>query len=276
MALAVPLPVAPRSDICNALQTGSTGAFCLCNPLRNCHECILEEDASGAMRGSICLVCKNQKLLVNGACVDACPEGTAQRGLGRFNLRCDPALAGPPLSFLGDDSSVVHSDLTRYHRPNLNLGRFENEISVRFRTHRSTGLVLSTWDDHEADYFAVELDEGRVRASWDLGTGRGTVVTPEDHYADGQWHSLRVTRIDSFVSLTLDDRPSVHSFAPGTAVTLDVSHLFRMGFAETALHPSVLSVRHLSTPPPPFPLAHAQLSDHAGVFGSWWRHVRWM
>jgi len=211
------------------------------------------------MRGSICLVCKNQKLLVNGACVDACPEGTAQRGLGRFNLRCDPALAGPPLNFLGDDSSVVHSDLTRYHRPNLNLGRFENEISVRFRTHRSTGLVLSTWDDHEADYFAVELDEGRVRASWDLGTGRGTVVTPEDHYADGQWHSLRVTRIDSFVSLTLDDRPSVHSFAPGTAVTLDVSHLFRMGFAETALHPSVLSVRYLSTPPPPpSPPAHAQ------------------
>lgn len=79
--LVKPLPVPRKSDICSALQTAATQEFCLCNPNRNCHECILEKDDNGQMVGSVCLVCKNKKLLHNGVCVDECPEGTDRKSV---------------------------------------------------------------------------------------------------------------------------------------------------------------------------------------------------
>ena len=66
-----------------------------CNCLNNCHRCNMIADT---LETTECLVCKNERYLYLGECVDTCPPTTEPRGGGSFYRQCDalPTTTQPP------------------------------------------------------------------------------------------------------------------------------------------------------------------------------------
>lgn len=226
-AVATRPPVKRTVAICDAKRLDRDGSFCLCNPLADCHKCIMEAEGNAPLAGAICLVCKSGKVLLNGECVDRCPVGMEVRGTGQFNLRCEPVVNGPVLSLLERNSRMTYSSLTRR---NVALSRFDNEISLKFKTRSSSGMLFSVFSlTNDTDSLSIEINNGRAVVRVDLGEGEGSVVTPEDHFSDGMWHELRLVRVGNQMSLTIDAMPSVHTIIPGNGTSLDVSSVIYIG-----------------------------------------------
>lgn len=69
---------------------GLRGEPCKCGD--GCHTC-----RSSIKHGSRCVICKNSKYLLDGVCLDSCPDTHIPEGMGRFQRRC----AEKQLSFVG-------------------------------------------------------------------------------------------------------------------------------------------------------------------------------
>jgi len=69
-------------DECQGKLLFTAQTSCRCNS--NCHTC----EWNGADNG--CSICKNQRYLLEGRCVDACPSGYKGAGTGAFSRECIP------------------------------------------------------------------------------------------------------------------------------------------------------------------------------------------
>ena len=92
--------------------------------------------------------------------------------------------------------------------------RSETDILLSFRTSQPTALLLLAAGTN--DFCAVSLDSGAVRVRIDLGTGEASVVTPAGLvFNDLQWHSVRLRRIQSTLTLTVDGMYATNAITPG-------------------------------------------------------------
>ncbi|XP_028252901.1 laminin subunit alpha-2 isoform X2 [Parambassis ranga] len=66
-------------------------------------------------------------------------------------------------------------------------------ITFKFRTFSSDALLMYLATDDMKDFMSLELSEGKVKVSFDLGSGAGSAISANRHN-DGRWKSLTMSR----------------------------------------------------------------------------------
>ena len=103
-AAATPTAAAATVECAGSTTVGG-GEPCSCSGLSNCHTCEALPNRGG---GVACQVCKNGMLLLNGACVAACPAGFEVQGEGLFGRSCAEAVepGQPPVGMCEGNSDL--------------------------------------------------------------------------------------------------------------------------------------------------------------------------
>ncbi|XP_061425546.1 LOW QUALITY PROTEIN: laminin subunit alpha-2 [Lethenteron reissneri] len=101
-------------------------------------------------------------------------------------------------------------------------------ISLELRTLAKNGLVFYMARINHADFFTLQIKEGKLHFSFDLGRGASTKHIPRT-VNDGKWHSVRITRKNERASLTLDKTYGVTVQGPSSATILDVVGMMYVG-----------------------------------------------
>lgn len=117
--------------------------------------------------------------------------------IGLWNYRdsqgdCKGCVVSPQRS---DGEGTVHLDgegyaaVGRPTRWNPNV----STVTFKFRTFSSDALLMYLATDDMKDFMSLELSEGKVKMTFDLGSGIGTVTSLSRHN-DGRWKSLTMSR----------------------------------------------------------------------------------
>uniref|UniRef100_A0AAR2J0D6 Basement membrane-specific heparan sulfate proteoglycan core protein n=1 Tax=Pygocentrus nattereri TaxID=42514 RepID=A0AAR2J0D6_PYGNA len=95
-----------------------------------------------------------------------------------------PADSEGTVQFDGEGYAAV-SRPTRWN-PNIST------VMFKFRTF-STNALMMYLATKDMDFMSVELSDGRVKVSYDLGSGTGSIISEKRHN-DGRWKSLTMSR----------------------------------------------------------------------------------
>nr|XP_023652916.1 laminin subunit alpha-2 isoform X2 [Paramormyrops kingsleyae] len=128
--------------------------------------------------------------------------------IGLWNYReregdCAGCVVSPQPS---DSEGTVHFDgegyaaVSRPTRWNPNV----STITFKFRTFSTNALLMYFATKDMKDFMSVELSNGRVKVSYDLGSGPGNVSSSQRHN-DGQWKSFTMARMLKQASVTIVD-----------------------------------------------------------------------
>ncbi|CAL8317241.1 unnamed protein product [Merluccius merluccius] len=77
-------------------------------------------------------------------------------------------------------------------------------VTFKFRTFSSDALLMYLATDDLKDFMSLELSEGKVKVTFDLGSGVGTATSASRHN-DGRWKSLTMTRNKKQAAVTIVD-----------------------------------------------------------------------
>ncbi|KAI1238644.1 hypothetical protein IHE44_0013382 [Lamprotornis superbus] len=212
---------------------GFTGMACE----RDVNECLSNPCKNGAacqnFPGSFNCVCKTGYTgktcdsTVNYCECNPCFNGgSCQSGLEGYFCHC-------PFGVFGN-----HCELNSYGFEELSYMEFpsmdpnNNYIYIKFATIKSNALLLYNHDNQtgeRAEFLALEITEGRLRFSYNLGSGTYKLTTAK-RVSDGQFHTVIARRAGMAASLTVDScsedqEPgycTVSNVAVSTDWTLDV------------------------------------------------------
>ncbi|XP_076023918.1 laminin subunit alpha-2 [Genypterus blacodes] len=117
--------------------------------------------------------------------------------IGLWNYReslgdCKGCVVSPQRS---DSEGMVHLDgegyaaVGRPTRWNPNI----STVTFKFRTFSSEALLMYLATEDTKDFMSLELSEGKVKMTFDLGSGIGTATSINRHN-DGRWKSLTMSR----------------------------------------------------------------------------------
>uniref|UniRef100_A0A8C4R810 Laminin G domain-containing protein n=1 Tax=Eptatretus burgeri TaxID=7764 RepID=A0A8C4R810_EPTBU len=95
------------------------------------------------------------------------------------------------------------------------------KISLDLRTHATDGLIMYMARINHADFVSVQLHEGKLRISYDLGSGP-TSHTSQELVNDEEWHTVSFARHDAHANVTLDGKKVATMLSPRKATILDV------------------------------------------------------
>ncbi|XP_042239812.1 neurexin-1-like isoform X3 [Homarus americanus] len=129
--------------------------------------------------------------------------GTCTEGWGRFICDCShTAFVGPTC---GKDAATLSFDGTQYVRmfSDQESNTQAEDITFRFRTDRPVGLLFGTTSIQSSDKLELALQAGKLRLTVKLGD-RDKVVHAGNGLNDQQWHSVRLTRRATQISLQVD------------------------------------------------------------------------
>ena len=94
-------------------------------------------------------------------------------------------------------------------------GRFSaagaSAVRFKFKTFSPDGLMFLMGKDR--DYLSIEMQDGKVVARYDLGSGPAVLDSAQNQntpqrYNDGKWHSLYLNRVRNDGILKIDDQTS--------------------------------------------------------------------
>uniref|UniRef100_A0A667YT36 Laminin G domain-containing protein n=1 Tax=Myripristis murdjan TaxID=586833 RepID=A0A667YT36_9TELE len=77
-------------------------------------------------------------------------------------------------------------------------------VTFKFRTFSSEALLMYLATTDMKDFMSLELSEGKVKVTFDLGSGVGTATLPSRHN-DGRWKSLTMARNKKQATVTIVD-----------------------------------------------------------------------
>ena len=77
-------------------------------------------------------------------------------------------------------------------------------LFVRVRSSESDSVFFYTAHTN-GDSILLQLTNGRIAASVDLGSGSVTIATKANTYNDNQWHRVKLERVKRSVNLTVDN-----------------------------------------------------------------------
>ncbi|KAM6083234.1 laminin subunit alpha-2 isoform 3-T3 [Chlamydotis macqueenii] len=100
------------------------------------------------------------------------------------------------VQFDGDSYAMV----SRPIRWNPNI----STVMFKFRTFSSNALLMYLATDDLKDFMSVELSAGRIKVSYDLGSGTASVTSNQNHN-DGKWKSFTLSRIQKQANISIVD-----------------------------------------------------------------------
>uniref|UniRef100_A0A8C4UYU5 Laminin subunit alpha-2 n=1 Tax=Falco tinnunculus TaxID=100819 RepID=A0A8C4UYU5_FALTI len=100
------------------------------------------------------------------------------------------------VQFDGDGYAMV----SRPIRWNPNI----STVMFKFRTFSSNALLMYLATDDLKDFMSVEVSGGRIKVSYDLGSGTASVVSNQNHN-DGKWKSFTLSRIQKQANISIVD-----------------------------------------------------------------------
>ncbi|KAM4040964.1 laminin subunit alpha-2 isoform 3-T3 [Anomaloglossus baeobatrachus] len=100
------------------------------------------------------------------------------------------------VQFDGDGYAMV----SRPVRWNPNI----STIMFKFKTFSSNALLMYLATSDLKDFMSVELSDGRIKVSYDLGSGTASTVTNKNHN-DGKWKSFTLSRIQKQANFSIVD-----------------------------------------------------------------------
>ncbi|XP_072218688.1 laminin subunit alpha-2 [Leuresthes tenuis] len=77
-------------------------------------------------------------------------------------------------------------------------------ITFKFRTFSSEALLMYLATEDMKDFMSLELSEGKVKVSFDLGSGAGSTISASRHN-DGRWKALTMSRNKKQATVTVVD-----------------------------------------------------------------------
>ncbi|VDK75274.1 unnamed protein product [Litomosoides sigmodontis] len=123
------------------------------------------------------------------------------------------------LSFNGDGYAV--------HKLGIWNPRKQTIFSLTFQTYSPDGLLL--YLGKERDFLSLELQDGKVKLSFDFGSGVGRLTSSGSDYNDGKPHSVYVHRLERHSRMQVDDNDVSEGDSPGTMFELSLSDVFYLG-----------------------------------------------
>ncbi|XP_042651874.1 laminin subunit alpha-2 isoform X2 [Tyto alba] len=100
------------------------------------------------------------------------------------------------VQFDGDSYAMV----SRPIRWNPNI----STVTFKFRTFSSNALLMYLATDDLKDFMSVELSDGHIKVSYDLGSGTASVISNQNHN-DGKWKSFTLSRIQKQANISIVD-----------------------------------------------------------------------
>ncbi|KAM3839038.1 laminin subunit alpha-1 [Vipera latastei] len=111
---------------------------------------------------------------------------------------------------------------------NQSTVRKKFSVQLRIRTFASSGLIYYTAHQKQVDYSALQLQEGKLRFSFDLGKGQ-SVVSHEAMISDGKWHTVQTDYAKRKGVIIVDGQETEAVNVSGDGSTLDVDGKLYLG-----------------------------------------------
>ncbi|XP_028622252.1 laminin subunit alpha-2 [Grammomys surdaster] len=128
--------------------------------------------------------------------------------IGLWNFRekegdCKGCTVSPQLE---DSEGTIQFDGEGYALVSRPIRWFPNISTVmfKFRTFSSSALLMYLATRDLKDFMSVELSDGHVKVSYDLGSGMASVVSNQNHN-DGKWKSFTLSRIQKQANISIVD-----------------------------------------------------------------------
>ncbi|XP_076226293.1 neurexin 1 isoform X6 [Nomia melanderi] len=145
--------------------------------------------------------CPSEPCMHGGHCLE---------GWNRFHCDCTGTpYTGPTC---GKDASTLHLNGTQQMTalmPEDSKTQAE-EISVRFKTTKPRGLLLSTSLENSPDRLQIYLDEGKAKMLIHVGDKEKILVAGQG-LNDDMWHTLRFSRRGSILKFQIDDEAAIRA-----------------------------------------------------------------
>ncbi|KAM7136526.1 laminin subunit alpha-2 isoform 4-T4 [Molossus nigricans] len=100
------------------------------------------------------------------------------------------------IQFDGEGYAMVSRPIRWY--PNIST------VMFKFRTFSSNALLMYLATRDLKDFMSVELTDGHIKVSYDLGSGMASVVSNQNHN-DGKWKSFTLSRIQKQANISIID-----------------------------------------------------------------------
>ncbi|XP_037698911.1 laminin subunit alpha-2 isoform X2 [Choloepus didactylus] len=122
------------------------------------------------------------------------------------------------IQFDGEGYAMVSRPIRWY--PNIST------VMFKFRTFSSSALLMYLATRDLKDFMSVELTDGHIKVSYDLGSGMASVVSNQNHN-DGRWKSFTLSRIQkqaniSIVDIDTNQEESIATSSSGNNFGLDL------------------------------------------------------
>ncbi|XP_074043658.1 laminin subunit alpha-2 isoform X1 [Macrotis lagotis] len=100
------------------------------------------------------------------------------------------------IQFDGEGYALVSRPIRWY--PNIST------VMFKFRTFSSSALLMYLATRDLKDFMSVELTDGHIKVSYDLGSGIASVISNQNHN-DGKWKSFTLSRIQKQANVSIVD-----------------------------------------------------------------------
>ncbi|XP_004673900.1 PREDICTED: laminin subunit alpha-2 isoform X2 [Condylura cristata] len=122
------------------------------------------------------------------------------------------------IQFDGEGYALVSRPIRWY--PNIST------VMFKFRTFSSSSLLMYLATRDLKDFMSVELTDGHIKVSYDLGSGMASVVSSQNHN-DGKWKSFTLSRIQKLANISIVDidtnqEENIVTSSPGNNFGLDL------------------------------------------------------
>ncbi|XP_061877295.1 laminin subunit alpha-1 isoform X1 [Entelurus aequoreus] len=153
-----------------------------------------------------------------------------EKNIGLWNYNSRQGQCGGCFSSPQAEETSFHFDGSGFSLVQKSLRATSTSIVLLFKTLSPGGLLLYLASNNTRDFLSIELVEGSVRLTFDLGSG-ALVLTSSRKYNTGVWHkvTLQRNRRKGYLSIMAADQSSekevLEAESPGTASDLNRSDL---------------------------------------------------
>ncbi|CAI5448656.1 unnamed protein product [Caenorhabditis angaria] len=140
------------------------------------------------------------------------------------------ALKRPKFADSADEMSIsLGGEGYTSYKPNHWNPRKVTKITLSFLTFSPEGLLFFVGKDR--DFMSLELSEGAVKLSTDLGSGVGQWTSETSNYNDGKWHTVSIVREEKHVKMQIDGESSssLEGDVPGKDTEMSVTEFLYIG-----------------------------------------------
>ncbi|KAK7893588.1 hypothetical protein WMY93_022740 [Mugilogobius chulae] len=153
-----------------------------------------------------------------------------EKNLGLWNYETREGQCGGCFSSPQMEETAFHFDGSGYSVVQKSLRATSTSIVLLFKTLSPGGLLLYLASNHTRDFLSMELVEGHVRLSFDLGSGV-LVLMSQKKYNTGMWYKITLQRNKrkGYLSIMAAEQSSekevLEAESPGTASDLNRNDL---------------------------------------------------